>query len=577
MRASIAVLAILAVVAVCHGRTITVDDDGPADFSTIQAAIDDSNDGDTVLVADGIYTGDGNRDIDFHGKAITVISENGPETCIIDCNGTRADRHRGFKFHNGETYSSVLSGLTITNGWAFNGEGGGIYCIQNSSPTISNCRITANWALNGGGICCNQGSSPTIKKCIIRENSGGGGGMYLLDSDPRIVDCVISNNIAPLFPGFPGSLATNGGGIDTSLSSPLILNCIISENTATGGGGGLYCFKGDPIIKNCTIGANTADSLAGAVLCYADCTLTISNSIVWGNSAPHGRQISLQRSDLLGGCPTVGISYTDHEGGLAAIHRDRCHSSYVIWGAGNIDADPCFADPGNGDYHLKSQGGRWDPNELRWTTDEVTSACIDAGNPASPISFEPFPNGGVINMGAYGGTIGASKSYFDTAPCETIAAGDINGDCRVDFSDFAILASHWLEWAGRGLAVTNVKVFRCELIEGRFIEQEQVQKVTVGEAFTILVEVTNFGSAMIETDCFYHWELSPENLVELIGEPLPCATWHRLQPGDSTWITPFCPGHAFEAEQAGWVTMDIWIDYHFDMPPADYTFLFEIL
>jgi len=75
----------------CIAKTITVDDDGPADFNNIQAAISDANDGDTVLVKDGRYTGTGNRDIDFRGKAITVRSENGPENCIIDCNGTEGD------------------------------------------------------------------------------------------------------------------------------------------------------------------------------------------------------------------------------------------------------------------------------------------------------------------------------------------------------------------------------------------------------------------------------------------------------------------------------------------------------
>ena len=66
--------------AICHARVICVDDDGVADFSTIQEAIDAAVDGDAVLVAPGTYTGDGNRDIDFKGKAITVRSENGPRT-----------------------------------------------------------------------------------------------------------------------------------------------------------------------------------------------------------------------------------------------------------------------------------------------------------------------------------------------------------------------------------------------------------------------------------------------------------------------------------------------------------------
>ena len=59
--------------------------------------------------------------------------------------------------------------------------------------------------------------------------------------------------------------------------------------------------------------------------------------------------------------------------------------------------------------------------------------------------YEPFPNGGIVNMGAYGGTAEASKSYFGSPPCETIIAGDINGDCKVDVDDLMLLISHWLE------------------------------------------------------------------------------------------------------------------------------------
>jgi hypothetical protein len=79
-------------------------------------------------------------------------------------------------------------------------------------------------------------------------------------------------------------------------------------------------------------------------------------------------------------------------------------------GKGNIDADPHFADPDNGDYHLTSRTGRWDPKSQSWVLDKVKSPCVDAGDTSTPINLEPLPNGGVVNIGAYGGTDEASKS-----------------------------------------------------------------------------------------------------------------------------------------------------------------------
>jgi hypothetical protein len=79
-------------------------------------------------------------------------------------------------------------------------------------------------------------------------------------------------------------------------------------------------------------------------------------------------------------------------------------------GEGNIDVDPLFADPASGDYHLKSRAGRWDLNSQNWAQDDVTSPCIDAGDPASDWSAEPLPHGQRINMGAFGGTPQASMS-----------------------------------------------------------------------------------------------------------------------------------------------------------------------
>ena len=110
----------------------------PGDQPTIQAGIDAAEDGDIVLVADDTYTGDGNKNLDFGGRAITVKSENGPENCIIDCENDG----RGFYFHNNEGEDSVVSGLTIINGSSgYLWNGNAIY-NSSSSPTITNCTFS---------------------------------------------------------------------------------------------------------------------------------------------------------------------------------------------------------------------------------------------------------------------------------------------------------------------------------------------------------------------------------------------------------------------------------------------------
>jgi parallel beta-helix repeat protein len=108
-------------------------------------------------------------------------------------------------------------------------------------------------------------------------------------------------------------------------------------------------------------------------------------------------------------------------------------------GQGNVDADPCFADPGNSDYHLLSRRGRYWPEHDVWVLDKVTSPCVDGGDPNDNPADEPMPNGGRIDMGAYGGTPYASMSEWPLA-------GDINHDGVVDLVDMAIFCNDWLSF-----------------------------------------------------------------------------------------------------------------------------------
>ena len=188
-----------------------------ADYLAIQDAIDAASDGYTITLCDGAFTGDGNRDIDFLGKAITVRSQSGiPENCIIDCEGAA----RGFYFHSGEGAGSLLTGITIRNGHV--DDGAGIYCAF-SSPTIENCVIANNSAnIEGGGMYC-ESASPALANCLFYANSSGqhGGALGCSDSSPTLVNCTLSGNWAN----------TEGGGIYVDSSSPILTNCILWADT----------------------------------------------------------------------------------------------------------------------------------------------------------------------------------------------------------------------------------------------------------------------------------------------------------------------------------------------------------
>jgi hypothetical protein len=226
-------------------------------------------------------------------------------------------------------------------------------------------------------------------------------------------------------------------------------------------------------------------------------------------------------------------------------------------GEGNIDADPCFVAPGHwadpndpsiilgpddpcavwvpGDYHLKSQAGHWDRETEGWMLDEVTSPCIDAGDPNRPIDAEPFPNGAVANMGAYGGTAEASRSYFGGPICETQIAGDINGDCIVDDTDMEILTSHWLKqgWPAADQPPTIVITAPKDGDEFRGTDSMSI-RADASDPDGAVIEVffrmdfNNWGHGKTDADpsdgWMYEWQWPTERWGEM-GPQETCTIW----------------------------------------------------
>jgi len=406
----------------------------PRDFATIQEAIDSAAYGDIVEVSSGTYTGDGNWDIDFRGKAITVRSTAGPEQTIIDCTGHEG--HRGFYFHRGEGTDSVLRGFTIIGALVSGSEippdhaswssspthpvGGGIYC-EFSSPSIIDCVIKQCATELGGGIG-SVGGAPAIIDCTIEqchagglgpaESGGYGAGIGLIrGSDARIVNCTINRNV--------GYYNSHGAGVYCWQSGALLANCDISFNNAQGNieGGGIY-FGGSStnvVLERCIISNNTAEAGGGifaSSLAYAHVTnCTIADNKLSDPQMSLGGGIHSVGSDIV-----IRNSIVWFNDGTAVLLHEPASNNPVLYsniegyypGQGNIDTDPLFASAAGKDYHLRSVLGRYYYGQ--WVTDQDNSPCIDAGDPQDPVGSEPFPNKKCINMGAYGGTGEASKS-----------------------------------------------------------------------------------------------------------------------------------------------------------------------
>jgi len=457
----------------------------PSRYATIQAAIDEAADGDIVWVADGTYSGEGNIDLDFGGKAITLRSENGPSGCVIDCQ----QESRAVYFHNGEDENAVLDGFTITGGGNVD-YGGGVRCMG-SSPTIRNCIFVANSAWEyGGGLCNCYGSCPIVVDCIFRDNScapsgflGYGGGManrrdshpvvknctfqdnattYRAGgmgnfgaSSPRVVGCVFQDNSArysagavgnwdgsrPMFSEcvFRENRAEDDGGAacNQSDSDAVFENCVFFGNSADGFGGALKNHRATTTLRNCTVAGNSAGWTCGGIWSSASSRLRLANCILWGNTEQNGSrrdepaQVSAERGYF-------EIAYCCVEGWSGSLG-----------GMGSFGLDPVFVDFAGGDLHLASEGGRWDAACGCWTWDAVASPCIDAGHPGwsleDELSSVPDAPGGTvgankrINLGAYGGTAQASL-----APAGRTLLADVDNDGRVGWADLAGVTADWM-------------------------------------------------------------------------------------------------------------------------------------
>jgi hypothetical protein len=391
-------------------RTWYVKPDSTGDVATIRVAVDSAAaQGDTVLLADGTFTGEGNYEVDCLDKAVTIVSESGnPELCIVDCGCPSGcfERRVGFYFRASAHGAPRLEGITISHAC------GGVVCDTSSCPEIAGCVFSDNRCLGAeigpgaAGMDCRANSEPMIVDCTFLSNTaaGGGGGIGCNNSSPTLINV-----------SFLGNWGPSGGGVCSWGGAPQFTDCLFDGNWSgapmSGLGGGGLCCSGSPSLVNCTFSGNSCDNGDGGGLCFTpdsdsdhlslvgcsfisnwvqgtcgagmlawdlwghDPSFTIRNCTFYGNG---GYPPTLYEGGAL--C-IIGNSSATLENTIIAFNRDgeavlcqgpapptlTCCNIYGNPGgdwvgciegqagtSGNISADPLFCDTLSGDFSVEN-------------------------------------------------------------------------------------------------------------------------------------------------------------------------------------------------------------------------------
>ena len=315
-----------------RGKTISV----PQDFPAIGPAVEAALDGDTIVVAPGTYSGPENRGITIMGRALSIQSVEGSERTIIDCEG----QDGAFIIRSPAADGSLISGFTIRNGKAF--QGGAIDLSAGATLTIEDCVLTENTAIIGGAFSCRDPSTTlTLNGCRFSRNRSGEGGAGT--SGPgvlSITDCT-----------FEGNESEHGGALVWQAASGSVNSCLFSGNSSLYEGGAILLYgpstppfeirdttfvensadEGAAIyivgsapqaMNHCTVANNLTRNLSseGGAIAVESATLTLRDSIVWGNLGPPPRD------------PFPGYEATH-----SCIEGPALPS-----GEGNINSDPMF-------------------------------------------------------------------------------------------------------------------------------------------------------------------------------------------------------------------------------------------
>lgn len=369
-------------------------------------------------MADGVYTGVGNRNIIIYGKTLSLVSENGPSNCIIDCENI----NRAIAFNLGSENEVLLQGFTIQNG--YQSTGGGLY--SNGSAVIRDCMFRNNFARIGGAIEAYRCSSLTLERCSIENNEalGEGGGICYTGERLIMYECCVIGNIGSDGAGlyvnevYNGLIANslisgnqssgNGGGLQVQLAYNLTISkCILRRNHADAMGGGI-CFTNASSLElaSCVIADNVSGDEGGGLFFSSTFLVNLYDCEILSNeSGDHGAGISWTNSELvtLSDCVLENNATAQNGGAIYFHYVDESSFTNCIFSQNSANQNGgCF-------YWIFSTAAQMK---------NCTLADNVAGN-----------EGGAFYSDLSAPTVHSSIIYFNSEPQMNIPA------CRIRFSD----------------------------------------------------------------------------------------------------------------------------------------------